>query len=305
MIRTWGVRRALAALLLIGATPAIAADKGGCDSACLNNLATSYMAALVAHDGSKLPWATTVRYAENSVPMMIGDGVWATATAHDKTPVIVTDAEAGKVIWFGSIDEHGQPGFYAMELTVKDGRILSVQAVIRRKEGRPPFSDPATFAHDRAFTAPQGSTSRSAMTGTIERYLLAQPSNTIVPSFGPGCVQTENGLPMSGLVPAGQGEAGDCTASFKRGLFQEIEGMRYRIAALDEAKGIGAAIGYRDLPAVNETFKTTDGATINAEANYPRSLGFITLFRIDGGKIIRIESIANELPYLMAAPWKE
>jgi hypothetical protein len=305
MIRTLGMRSALAALLLIGAAPAIAADKGGCDSSCLNGLATSYMAALVTHDGSKLPWATTVRYAENSVPMMIGDGVWATVTAYDKAPVIVTDAEAGKVIWFGSIDEHGQPGFYAMELTAKDGRILSVQAVMRRKEGRPPFNDPATFTHDPAFAAPQGSTSRSAMTGTIERYLLAQPSNSIVPSFGPGCLLIENGMPMSGLVPAAQGEAGDCTASFKRGLFQEIEGMRYRIAALDEAKGIGVAVGYRDLPAVNETFKTADGATIKAEAIYPRSLGFITLFRIDAGKIIRIESIANELPYLMSAPWKE
>jgi hypothetical protein len=305
MSRALGFRGALVALLLAGSGPALAAEKG-CDSACLTSLATSYMTALAVQDSSRLPWAATVRYAENGVTMRIGDGVWATVTAHDKAPIIVTDADAGKVVWFGSIDEHGQPGFYAMELTAKDGQIVSAQAVIRRKEGRPPFADPATFVHDPAFSAPpQSSTSRSAMTGTIERYLLAQPGNSIVPSFGPGCIMIENGMPMSGLVPAAPGEAGDCTASFKRGLFQEIEGIRYRIAAIDEARGLGVAIGYRDLPAVNAEFKAADGATVKAEAAYPRSLAFITLFRIDAGKIIRIESIANELPYLMPAPWKE
>lgn len=305
MSRALGRAGAIAALLLMGAGPASAADN--CDAACLTGLATGYMDALVVQDGSKLPWAATVRYAENSVPMMVGDGVWATVTAHARAPVIITDPETGKAAWFGTIDEHGQPGFYALELTARDGRIAAAQAVIRRKEGRPPFGDPIAFAHDPAFFAPpQGRTSRTAMQSTVDHYFLAQSSaGAIVPSFGPGCVLIENGILMSGNLPAGPGDAGDCAASFKRGLFQEYSGMRYRIAVMDEAKGLAVAVGYRDLPAAKAEFRGEDGATYRAEANYPRSLGFMTLLRIDGGKITRVESIANELPYMMPAPWKE
>jgi hypothetical protein len=37
----------------------------GCDRACLKNLADSYVAALVAHDPSKVPLARNIRTVEN------------------------------------------------------------------------------------------------------------------------------------------------------------------------------------------------------------------------------------------------
>ena len=94
-----------------------------CDVACLTGLAKDYMAALAKQDGSKLPWAQRVRYAENGVTIMVGDGTWAGVNAHGASPLIIADEKAGKAVWIGSANEHGQPGFYAIELTARGGRI--------------------------------------------------------------------------------------------------------------------------------------------------------------------------------------
>ena len=279
-----------------------------CDAACLTGLAQQYVDALAKQDGSKLPWADRVRYAENGVTMMVGDGVWAAATAHGAAPLIIADPKAGKAIWLGSVDEHGQPGFFAMELTARGDRIASVQAHIRRKEGRPPFGDPVAFKHDPAFSAllAKGKeTPRASMFGLVQAYLDAQAGKGKAPVFAKGCVLIENGVAMTGNLPAAKGETGDCATSFSRGLFGEFEGVRRRVAAYDEARGLVVVTGVRDLPAAKTEFAATDGKTYKGEAEYPRSFGFTSVFKIEGNAIARVETIATELPYLMPPPWQE
>jgi len=287
-------------------TPASAA--ASCDSACLAGLATRYVDALASEHWQDLPWADTVHYAENSVKMMIGDGIWATATAHSVTPLIVADPVAGKVAWIGTIEEHGQPGFYALELDAKGDRIAAVQSVIRRKQGRPPFGDPVTFTHAPLFTtppAPGDATTRDAMIGLVDRYFAAQMggASNVPVAFSHGCRRIENGVPMTGNLPAATGETGDCASAFRRGLFREYESVRHRIVAVDPARGLVVAVGYRDMPAVDIKFEATDGKPYPADAQYPRSMGFMTVFCIDKGAIAGVETIASELPYMMPFPW--
>jgi hypothetical protein len=279
-----------------------------CETDCLTGLATGFMAALVKQDGSGLKWAPRVRYAENGVPMMIGDGVWATATAHGANPLIVADAMTGKVLWLGTVDEHGQPGFYAMELTARRGMIADVATWIRRKEGRPPFGDPVAFRHDPAFSAalPKGKeTARPLMNALVQSYFGAQLGKNAPPPFAKGCVLIENGAAMTGNLPAAKGETGDCASSHARGLFKEFEDAPHRVVAVDEARGLVVVSGRRDLPAAQTEFAATDGKPYKAEANYPRSMGFVTVFKIEGGVISRVETLATELPYLMPPPWRD
>jgi hypothetical protein len=279
-----------------------------CDEACLKDLSQQYMDALVKQDGSKLPWADRVRYAENGVTIMVGDGTWATATGKGASPLIVADAKVGKVVWIGSVDDHGQPGFYAIELAARGGQIASVSATMRRKEGRPPFGDPVAFTHDPAFSAMLAKgkeTPRPLMFGLVQAYFEAQGGKGKAPSFGKGCVLIENGMPMTGNLPAAKGESGDCATSFSRGLFGEYERVRRRIVAYDDARGLVVVSGARDLPAEKTEFTGSDGKTYKSEADYPRSFGFITVFKIEGGMISRVETIATELPYLMPPPWQE
>lgn len=279
-----------------------------CDAACLTGLANQYVDALVAQDGAKLPWADRVRYAENHVTIMVGDGTWATATAHGAAPLIVADARIGKVVWIGTVDDHGQPGFYAFELTARGNQIASVQALMRRKEGRPPFGDPVTFTHDPAFAAPVAdgkATPRAIMFGLAQAYFDAQTGKGKAPGFDKGCMLIENGVAMTGNLPATKAEKGDCASSFARGLFQEFEVVRRRVVAYDEARGLIVVAGVRDMPAEKTTFAATDGKSYKAEADYPRSAGFLTMFKIEGGAIARVETLATELPYLMPPPWQE
>lgn len=279
-----------------------------CDEVCLKDLAQQYMDALVKQDGSKLPWADRVRYAENGVTIMVGDGTWATATAKGASPLIVADAKVGKVVWIGSVDDHGQPGFYAIELTARGGQIASVSATMRRKEGRPPFGDPVAFTHDPVFSATLArgkETPRALMTGLAQAYFEAQGGKGKAPAFGKGCVLIENGVPMTGNLPAARGESGDCATSFSRGLFGEYERVRRRIVAYDDARGLVVVSGARDLPAEKTEFTASDGKAYKSEADYPRSVGFITIFKIEAGVIARVETIATELPYLMPPPWQE
>lgn len=279
-----------------------------CDAACLTALAQSYVDAMVRHDGSGLPWADRVSYAENGVRIMVGDGTWATITGQGEAPLIVADPKAGKVVWLGRIDDHGQPAFIAIELTARRGSIASVQSVIRHKEGRPPFGDPATYRFDTAFSAPLAKgreTPRGVMFGLVQAFFDAQSGKGAAPNFGKDCVLMENGLPMTGNLPATKPDTGACAASFARGLFQEYEGVRRRVVAYDEPRGVVVVTGARDLPAEKMEFTGTDGKAYKAESNYPRSVGFTTVFKIEAGAISRVASIANELPYLMPAPWPE
>jgi hypothetical protein len=279
-----------------------------CDTACLSDLASQFMAALASRDGSKLPWANQVRYAENGVTMMIGDGMWANATAIVGKPLIVADARSRKAAWIGAIEEHGQANFVALEITAEGNRIASAELTARRKEGRPPFGDPVSFVHDPAFSArlPEGQYMQLPILGSLAHgFLDAQSERGAQPNFGKDCKLIENGVLMTGNLPAAKGESGDCATSFRRGLFKEFEAIRRRVVAFDETRGLVVVVGAREIPGAQIEYAATDGKTYKAEAHYPRNVGFMTVFKMESGAIARVESITTELPYLMPPAWPE
>jgi sugar lactone lactonase YvrE len=279
-----------------------------CDVACMTDVANRFMDAMTRSDPKELPWADRVGYAENSTKLRIGEGSWVTIKGRSKAPLVVADPHTGHVVWAGAIDDHGQAGFYAMDMKLRRGRIASVQSVIRRREGRAPFGDPATYAPDGKFTTDvpvKARLPRGQMIALVDGYFAAQAANGANPGVGfdKGCVLIENGVRMSGNLLAAAGDDASCGAPLKRGLWGEIEAVRHQVLAVDEARGLVAAIGYRDLPGAKASFTTQDGATRPAEARYPRTVGFVSVFKIEGGKIARLETIANEVPYLTPAPF--
>ena len=152
MIRELVSAAALASGLAFTSAAQAQAPVPACDVACMTDVANRFMDAMTRSDPQTLPWADRVGYAENSTKLRIGEGSWVTIKGRSKTPLVVADPQTGHVVWTGAIDDHGQAGFYAMDMKLRRGRIASVQSVIRRKEGRPPFGDPVTYAPDRTFT---------------------------------------------------------------------------------------------------------------------------------------------------------
>jgi hypothetical protein len=69
-----------AGVLVLGWMTTGTARAAGCDRACLQNLLTTYLDAMVSHAPSQLPLAANARFTENSNELKLGDGLWKTVT---------------------------------------------------------------------------------------------------------------------------------------------------------------------------------------------------------------------------------
>ncbi|HUN25122.1 MAG TPA: hypothetical protein VMU67_02360 [Steroidobacteraceae bacterium] len=296
-------------------TPAVEADVPAapshldCDRACLIRIAEEYMRALVAHDPRSLPWAVRVRYTENSVPMMIGDGQWGSVDWASPSPLHAADPATGNVAWVGVVREHGQAAYYAMRVKVENRRISEVEAVIDGKGEPGPFGDPDKAVHDPAFQevlTPDERVPRERLIALANGYFstLQRNDGTIHTRFDPQCGRTENGISTTfghfGSAAIAQG----CEAQFKLGLYRYDDAVRARRYELvDVERGVVVATGYIDHSARITEFKRTDGKLRTAPYLSPNSLGFMEVFKIRKGRVYRVESVFCELPYLMRSPW--
>jgi hypothetical protein len=286
-----------------------AASVSGCDRQCLIDTVDSYMSALVAHDPSRLAWGATVRYTENSVPMMLGDGQWATLSGKSATALHVADSSSGNVAWFGTVEEHGQPAYFAVRLKIADRRIWEVETVIHGQGELGPFGDPEQYAHDPAFEEVLPSAARltrAQLVALANGYFstLQQNDGTIRTRFDPDCARTENGISTTRGSFGNAAIAQGCEAQFKLGLYRFDDAVRARrFELVDVERGVVLGTGFIDHGAHVQRYRTTDGQERESPFTSPNSLGLIEAFKIRNGRIYRIEAIFSLLPYGMPSPW--
>jgi hypothetical protein len=221
--------------------------------------------------------------------------------------VLAADPVTGNVAWYGVVEEHGQPAYYAMRLKVEEGRTAEVEAVIRRKGDSGPFGDPVSDTHDPAFgeVLPRGErVPRATLIQLADGYFstLQKNDGTLHTSFDPECARQENGQSTTNgsFATSAQG----CEAQFRLGTFrydERVRGRRFFIA--DEERGVVVATGYIDHAARIESYQTTDGVTHQSPFASPNSLGLMEMFKIRKGRIYRVEAVFTRLPYGMSAPW--
>ncbi len=303
-------------MLLAGAVTALAATSGAaeaarahaprpaCDRACLDGVADRYLDAMVAKTPAVLPWAPVVRFSENSVPMMIGDGLWGSSTAHSATALRAADPQSGQVAWMGVVEEHGQPAFLALRLKVTDGKIAEVETVVRRKGGPPQYSDPAGYAHDAAFAeASAAKPAPAILEALVGGYFDAlEGKSGARPRLAADCERLDNGVATTKGATAEGGVEG-CAAQFSAHVFKPVSRVRERrYPVVDTARGVVIATGFLDLPAYADE---PQDKTLAWAATYPYSVGYMAAFKIENGRIRRIDSMSAALPYRMPSPWSE
>src|SRR5579859_15803 len=110
--------------------PFIASD---CDRACLYGFVDQYLAALLAKDPARVPWAKTVKFTENNVVLQIGDGLWGTISGMGADDLRAADPTDGQVAYYGVVDERGNKAFFALRLKVEDRKISEVETIVDRK----------------------------------------------------------------------------------------------------------------------------------------------------------------------------
>jgi len=303
----------IAVLVLAAAGPALAKPAAkpappkaaSCDQACLDGLVDRYLDAMVARAPGTVPWAPVNHYSENNVSMTVGDGIWATVTAHSAAALRAADPVSGQVVWMGEIAEHGQPGFLALRLKVQGRKVAEAEAVIRRKGGLPQYGDPEAYTHDPAFASGAKASkplAAKALVAVVDGYFDAVGGKKgAKPQFAAGCARLDNGVASSSGATADGGVEG-CAAQIKAGVFRPIEAVRgRRYPIVDAARGVVIAAGSFDLPGVMP--KPEAGKGLAWAADYPYSIGFISAFKIKDGGVWRVDTISDAQPYLMPSPW--
>ncbi len=134
---------AVAAALVTGSFTARVSGSTGpiplnCDRACLEGLIDQYLAAVVAHDPSKLPLSKDVKYSENYQMLEVGDGFWKTASGVGNYKHVFADPEAGQVAMMGTMREANTTLLMSVRLRIELGRITEIESVYFKPGGGGP-----------------------------------------------------------------------------------------------------------------------------------------------------------------------
>ncbi len=299
--------RKISLLLTAFALSGTAHAQNTCDEDCMITIAKQYMTEVATQDWSKLPWAERVRYTENNVAMMIGDGFWGAGPSTSGTPYILADTDTGNVLWYGRTEEHGQAAYHALRLKVAGGRISEVESLLGR-EGTPDVFAPLdTYRLDETFSETVAKPAdRNDLITLVDGYFDSKQLNdgTLRTTIGANCTQLVNGANLThGANPKAQVAEG-CKAQLEIGLYKPVERIRARrYAVVDPARGVVAALSLEDHATRSLKFETIDGRSHDVDVRYPNTRGRLDLFKIVDGEIVRIDGVSVFLPYYIHSLW--
>jgi hypothetical protein len=318
-----------AALLAISGTSAQAGAAESCNRACLESYVDRYLDAVIANQPSAVPLSPAVRFTEDGVQLVIGDGLWNTARAKGKYRLFVTDVPAGQVAFLGTMEEdhrdpaQGTPVMIALRLKVQQGLITEVeQIVIRNEQAQASAKRLNEMTPHPVYlqNIPQSERmSRADLIATGNKYFTGMQKNDGKGDypFTDDCDRLENGNKATNApTPAGQtrpdpktslvysGQWG-CLEQFKSGLIHFVNRIRdRRFVAVDQERGIVFAFGFFDHSGgASRTFTVPDGRTVTAGPVQPWTWQIAELFKIEKGKIRKIEALLQRVPYGMNSGW--
>jgi hypothetical protein len=295
-----------------------------CDRACLEKVVDQYLAALVAHDPSRVPLSKDVKYTENAQVIAIGDGFWKTVQGRGNYSHYFADPEVGQVAFMGTMREAGTAILMSLRLRIELGRITEVESVYFKPGGGGPNNieamdkggppDPMWF---KTIPAAQR-LSRQEMIAIADGYFTGLQKNdgkgingTGTYPFTNDCHRIENGAPTTNVPPPATAKPGaintfsyDCLTQFKMGLYyvvQSIHNRRYPL--VDAERGVVWAHSVFDQGTVNSGVLADGTKHSYPGFNRPSSILVTEAFLIEDGKIKRVEMIGPSAVYHMNSPW--
>lgn len=301
------VALSLSASLLFSTASAQSSD---CDENCMIDIATQYMSDVVEQDWSNLPWADQVRFTENNVGMMIGDGFWgAVGGAEASSAFTLADPSTGNVLWYGITDEHGAAAYYGMRMKIEHREITEVETYLGR-EGTPDlFTDTSGYSIDSVYSQSISSAQqrpRERMVAIVDGYFNTKQLNdgALYTAFDSSCTRITNGVNITEGEHWTAQAAEGCQAQMEIGVYRPVDRVRARhYPLIDVEKGIVVALSIEDHATRYVDYKTLDGQDLNVEVEYPNSRGMLEVFKITDGEISHIEGISVFLPYYIQSLW--
>ena len=301
-----------AAAILAAAQPSQAAQ---CDRACLESTVDNYLAALVAHDPSRVKFAPNVEFVENLTPMKPGEGLWKTASALPTTfKIYVPDPVSGEVGFMCIMQESDKPIDFALRLKIRDGQIVEAEHLIARNLRENSLKNLQTPRPGLLATVPPGDRVPRAEMLTIgasyyEALVSADANNA---PFADDCVRRENGMQTTSNPPpdkpgfASLGALG-CAAQLKTGTFNYIKRIEpRRVEIADSETGLVFGLSQFRHPMTQTTFEIVGVPGVDhndMSKTKPFDMPAAHIFKVSGGKIHEIEAMGFVAPYDSKTGW--
>jgi hypothetical protein len=283
-----------------------------CDRNCLNAFMNQYLLALVAHDPSTLPLAREVKYTENGQVLKLGDGFWGTASGLSTYRIYADDPQAGEVMYMGLMEENGVPVIFCARLKIELHQIAEIENIISPKEGGS-IARPENLKEPNPLFAetvpPAQRRSRANMIAIANSYFNAiEKGHASYVPFDANCNRIESGVQTTNnpaLATSPDSVLGlGCADQIKTRNFQPDTLIRERrFAVIDEERGLVFVLGFFDHDAKLRSYTLADGRTVKQTRTAPWTWEIAELFKIQDGKIMRVEALVNTGIYGMKSGW--
>ena len=313
-----GMIAAVAASMCVAAGAAsgptqAATDAGICGRTCLQGFVDKYLDALVAHDPARLPLAKGVRFTEDGQTLKLGDGLWGTIEAREDYSLYAADPRSGQVAAFVTVTESGRHQILGVRLKVTAGRIGEIETVVVRPKTGVVFGAPQDLKDRPIFSqalTPSQRRLRAELVRIANSYFegLTHATETLTP-FDDNCQRIENGVVTANNPNPGGGlpvwKLG-CHAQFATHFSQFITRVDdRRFPVVDEERGLVLAYVVFDHAGKMKSQVLADGTVspVPPDMTVPFGFEIAELFKIQDGKIMRIEALVIPAPYGMASGW--
>jgi hypothetical protein len=274
-----------------------------CDRACLQKWVDNYLVAMRDQKADPALFAPDVKFTENGIRLPFGnEGLWFAMSGIGSYKFYIPDIETQQVAFLGTVREKGKTESdgdlvaIALRLKIRNQRIVEIEQIVSRPSNVnssrgdfPPTGQgvEAMGAPHVIFTTPipeKDRKSRAELIETANYYFTGLEKNDgkgYYP-FTDDCVRFENAVD----VLARSNPRTTCKKQFEEGLKGVVDRVRdRRFVAVDRERGIVFAFGFFDHYRINWTWQLAE------------------LFRIENGKIRRIEAIFHQAPFGMPSSW--
>ncbi len=292
-----------------------APDKN-CGRACLDGFVNNYLAAVVAHKPSDVPFAPDVKFTENTAVLKIGQGTWGTFNAIGNFKLHFDDVARGEAGYIGTMKEWGYPVILCLRLKVTAGKIAEVEDFVVRDEDAAKKLD--TMQPNPLFTEEVPAAQRESRTELVKianMYFSGLQQNTGKGDypFAPDCNRIENATQTTNNPQAAQSQVYNpglaimklgCLAQFKTGFFKIVTKISdRRFVIVDPERGLAFAFAFFNHADTLKTITLTNGETFPATLRHPFTFEIGELFKIENGKIHQIQAVLTEEPYGLRSGW--
>jgi hypothetical protein len=304
-----------------------------CDRQCLVTLMQNYLAALVKHDPTAVPFDKEIKFTENTANIPVGDGFWVTAAGGPTDfQIYAADPVMQQVACLVLMKENNNvPVLFGARLALRRGKIAEAEHhVVRRDMG----ISPASFQKPRPGLvedlAPADRTPRDQMLDIGLSYYdaLTGEDGTLAP-FAEECERRENGstsvggkrepkpesakpqpspdTEMAKLIDALARVPNTCEGQISAGVFAYITEIKNRrLLVIDEQKGLAVGFSnlYHDSKLKTQKIKGVPGLDSVPSFQGTFNMPAMHFFKIKKGKIYDIEATGLSLPYGTKTGWE-